>query len=247
MSKLVVVTDRAEMSRLMAEYAEYWREAYRREREERAYQEEQARIEREECTQLLGRSVQRVRQVLCILPAAHSTNPSKKNRKRRNIMLDINKVNKDVKTVGAMRTEAEEKGLEQLERFDDPRLVDLVNLMHVYASDKDWCAEFDRMAAGLGIPPRPKKDYGTITRTGVFEFNGQNFDVTATIDVFGEVEGTDAEGKAIVNEASAIAEFKTRYGKEFDEAVREKWSEQALKQMVSTFTFAAKEDAKKKA
>ncbi len=183
-----------------------------------------------------ARLTKRVRQVLAHSPCRTLNQPTQQQREK-NTMAEA-----PVKSIGQMRAEAEEKGIQQLTRFDDPALVDLITKMHNYAADKDWCAEFDRLAQGLGIPARPKKDYFTVTRSGTFEFNGQVFEVEAVIDVFGEVDG---DGNGI--EASALAEYEARYGTPFEEVVAAKWQEQALSKMVSTFTFTEKAAAAKDA
>lgn len=131
---------------------------------------------------------------------------------------------KEIRTMRELRAEASEKKVEQIERWDDPRLVDLISALHVHAENSSYCGTFDSIAKEIGIPPRPVKDYFTIKRQGKVTFGGQDYEVEAEIEVFGEVG----------DEVGAIADYKARYNQDFEEALNAKLRKNALNAITNT-------------
>lgn len=128
------------------------------------------------------------------------------------------KTKTDPRTLAEMRAEVKEKNIEQIEKWDDPRLLKLLTELHADATANDYCGTYDQIAGRLGVPPRPKKDYFKIVRTGEVEFGGNKYPVEASVEVYGEVG--DDEG--------AIADYQAKYGKPFAEVMEAALQKNAL-------------------
>jgi hypothetical protein len=143
--------------------------------------------------------------------------PRNRYNKRRNNM---------VMTMGQMRTAAREQGVETIKSWEDPRLVDLIDGLHKHAEGKNYCATFDEISRELGLPPRPKKEYFNITRTGEVEFGGQTYPVEAQVEVYGEQGDEDG----------AIADYLARYGEAFEVALQRSLQKSAMTAITNSLT-----------
>lgn len=137
-------------------------------------------------------------------------------------------------TMRDLRARAAAEGVEQIASWDDPRLVDLIDGLHKYAEGQSWCASFDELALKKGIPARPKQTYFTITRTGRVPFGGQEYPVTATIEVYGE------DG----DEVGAIAQYQQRYDVPFETALQKALQKAALVAIQEGLTVVVDEPKK---
>lgn len=139
------------------------------------------------------------------------------NNRRRNNM---------VMTMGQMRAAAREQGTEAIKSWEDPRLVELIDGLHKHAEGKNYCATFDEISRELGLPPRPKKEYFNITRTGEVEFGGATYPVEAQVEVYGEQGDEDG----------AIADYQARYGEEFTAALQRSLQKSAMTAITNSLT-----------
>lgn len=143
--------------------------------------------------------------------------PRKKSTKKEKTMAEAAE-KKEVPTIGALRARAKAEGVEQIETWDDPRLVKLIEGLHKFANNSSYCETFDTLAKGEGIPARPKETYFKISREGKVNFGGQDYPVIAQIEVYGE------EG----DEDGAIENYEARFGLPFDDALKKAFQKNAL-------------------